>query len=118
MDINGILKEIIAEQLRTEPSEIGDTADVIEVLGADSLDVVEILMSVEEQFAISVPDVNETSLSGEYPPAKTAIFKVKSSFHLYNFLRITARSQPPRSLYISQEKPLSDAIFLRSSAWS
>ena len=56
MDINCILKEIIAEQLRIEPSDIGDYADVIEALGADSLDVVEILMSVEEQFNINVPD--------------------------------------------------------------
>ena len=56
MDINAILKEIVAEQLRIEPSDIGDSADVIECLGADSLDVVEILMVVEERFSISVPD--------------------------------------------------------------
>lgn len=56
MDVNGILKEIIAEQLRTDPSDINDHDDVIEALGADSLDVVEILMSVEEHFGINVPD--------------------------------------------------------------
>ena len=48
MTTNEKLKEIIAAQLRIEPSEIEDDTDIVDDLGADSLDVVEILMVIEE----------------------------------------------------------------------
>ena len=56
MDINEKLKQIIASQLRIEADSVEDNTDVVDDLGADSLDIVEILMVVEEQFGVSVPD--------------------------------------------------------------
>lgn len=50
------IKEILAKQLRKDPAEIADDADIIEDLGADSLDIVELLMNLEEAFGINVPD--------------------------------------------------------------
>lgn len=56
MEINEKLKQIIASQLRIEADSIEDDTDVIDDLGADSLDIVEILMVIEEQFGVSIPD--------------------------------------------------------------
>ena len=50
------VKEIIAEQLCISAAEIKDDANVIEDLGADSLDIVELLMSFEDEFGVSIPD--------------------------------------------------------------
>ena len=48
--------EIIANQLQIDTDIIDGTSKVMEDLGADSLDVVEMLMTMEETFGISVPD--------------------------------------------------------------
>ena len=48
--------EIIANQLQMDVDMIDGSCKVMEDLGADSLDVVEMLMSMEESFGISVPD--------------------------------------------------------------
>ena len=48
--------EIIANQLQMDADMIDGSCKVMEDLGADSLDVVEMLMSMEESFGISVPD--------------------------------------------------------------
>ena len=50
------VKELIAEQLCISLDEIKDDANVIEDLGADSLDVVELLMTFEDEFKVSIPD--------------------------------------------------------------
>ena len=50
------LQEIIAEQLEIEASEIDYESNIIDDLGADSLDVVDLVMSVEDEFGIEVPD--------------------------------------------------------------
>ena len=50
------VKKIIAEQLCLSVAEIKDDANVVEDLGADSLDVVELLMSFEDEFGVSIPD--------------------------------------------------------------
>ena len=50
------IAEIIASQLRADPAEITEDTNVMEDLGADSLDVVEILMALEENFGVSVSD--------------------------------------------------------------
>ncbi len=62
MNTNEKLKEIIAAQLRIEASSIADDTDVVEDLGADSLDVVEILMVIEEEFGVTVPDEEVANL--------------------------------------------------------
>ena len=48
--------EVIANQLGIDPCEIDDDTDIMDDLGADSLDVVEILMSFEEDHGVTVPD--------------------------------------------------------------
>ena len=50
------VKQIIADQLCISADEIKDDARVIEDLGADSLDIVELLMSFEDEFKVSIPD--------------------------------------------------------------
>ena len=50
------VKKIIAEQLCISTDDIKDDANIIEDLGADSLDVVELLMTFEDEFKVSIPD--------------------------------------------------------------
>lgn len=50
------VKKIIAEQLCISTEDIKDDANIIEDLGADSLDVVELLMTFEDEFKVSIPD--------------------------------------------------------------
>ena len=47
---------IIARQLRIESDGITDEMDIIEELGADSLDIVEMLIAIEESLGVTVPD--------------------------------------------------------------
>ena len=48
--------EILAEQLQIDPAKIDPDTGIVDELGADSLDVVEIIMALESKFDISVPD--------------------------------------------------------------
>ena len=50
------LKEILAEQLDVDADSITKDSMLIEDLGADSLDAIDIVMSVEDEFKIEVPD--------------------------------------------------------------
>lgn len=50
------VKEIVAEELGSEASIVTPTARFVEDLGADSLDVVELVMRFEEEFEIEIPD--------------------------------------------------------------
>ena len=50
------VKEIIANQLNKPVEEITEEKDVVKDLGADSLDVVEMLMALEEEFSITVSE--------------------------------------------------------------
>ncbi len=50
------VKEILADQLGVEISKISLDTDVATDLGADSLDLVEVLMSLEDEFGVSIPD--------------------------------------------------------------
>ena len=50
------VREIIANQLSVKPETVTDTSNIAEDLGADSLDLVEILMALEDEFGISIPD--------------------------------------------------------------
>ncbi len=47
---------ILADQFGKDESEIELTMDIAEDLGADSLDVVELLMSIEDEFSMEIPD--------------------------------------------------------------
>ena len=50
------VKSIIADQLDVEEEKVVAEASITEDLGADSLDMVDLVMSVEEEFDIEVPD--------------------------------------------------------------
>ena len=50
------IKAILAEQFDVEEDKISEDTDLQEDLGADSLDVVDLLMSIEDEFEIEVPD--------------------------------------------------------------
>jgi acyl carrier protein len=50
------VREIVARQLGLEPDEIDAGSDFLDDLGADSLDVVELVMTLEDAFEIEVPD--------------------------------------------------------------
>lgn len=56
MDTIDKVKKLIAEQLCISTDDISDDANIIDDLGADSLDVVELLMSFEDEFKVSIPD--------------------------------------------------------------
>jgi acyl carrier protein len=50
------VKQIIVEQLGVDESEVTPTAHFVDDLGADSLDIVELVMAFEEAFEIEIPD--------------------------------------------------------------
>ncbi|MFR5601282.1 MAG: acyl carrier protein [Lachnospiraceae bacterium] len=50
------LQEIIAEVLNIEPEEITMTSTFVDDLGADSLDIFQIIMGIEEEFDIEIPN--------------------------------------------------------------
>ncbi|MFN3976595.1 MAG: acyl carrier protein [Aquificaceae bacterium] len=56
MDLEQRIKEIIADQLGVEVDKLNPSAKFVEDLGADSLDVVELIMAFEEEFGIEIPD--------------------------------------------------------------
>lgn len=56
MDIEGQVKKVISEQLGIEVEEIKTEAKFVEDLGADSLDIVEMIMSLEDIFEIEISD--------------------------------------------------------------
>jgi acyl carrier protein len=55
-DITKTVTEIVAEQLGVEKEEVTPDASFVEDLGADSLDQVELVMRLEEEFGIEIPD--------------------------------------------------------------
>ena len=56
MSVEDKIKKIIAEKLSVDLSEIVPEASFIDYLGADSLDLVELIMSMEEEFDIEISD--------------------------------------------------------------
>ncbi|MDR5695497.1 MAG: acyl carrier protein [Armatimonadota bacterium] len=50
------VKSIIVEQLNVDEEEVTPEASFVEDLGADSLDVVELVMALEEEFELEIPD--------------------------------------------------------------
>ena len=55
-DIEQRVKEIIADQLGEDIENITPEKDFVQDLGADSLDVVELVMALEEEFGIEIPE--------------------------------------------------------------
>ena len=55
-DIETKVRAIIADELGVADDEIKSTSSFIEDLGADSLDIVELVMAMEEEFEVEIPD--------------------------------------------------------------
>ncbi|MFM8439852.1 MAG: acyl carrier protein [Acidobacteriota bacterium] len=55
-DIQDKIKQIIVDELGVDEGEVTENARFIEDLGADSLDLVELVMKFEEEFGIEIPD--------------------------------------------------------------
>ena len=71
------VRAIIAEQLGVKLEEVTDAASFIEDLGADSLDTVELVKALEEEFGIEIPDEHAEKMSSvgdaiKYIESKTA----------------------------------------------
>jgi len=56
MSVSERVKEIIVEQLGVDPEEVTMEASFVNDLGADSLDTVELVMALEEEFNMEIPD--------------------------------------------------------------
>jgi len=54
--INERVKTIIAQKFHVEQSEVTDEASFTNDLGADSLDIVELIMDLEQEFGVTIPD--------------------------------------------------------------
>ena len=52
------VKAVVVEQLNVNPDEVKEESKFVEDLGADSLDVVELVMALEEKFDIEIPDTD------------------------------------------------------------
>ncbi|HLK59742.1 MAG TPA: acyl carrier protein [Chthonomonadaceae bacterium] len=50
------VRKVLVEQLDVSEDEVTPTASIVDDLGADSLDVVEIIMGLEEEFDVEIPD--------------------------------------------------------------
>jgi len=57
------VKKIVAEQLGVNEDEVKDESSFVEDLGADSLDTVELVMALEEEFETEIPDEEAEKIS-------------------------------------------------------
>ncbi len=58
---------LVAEQLGIDKKNVKENSNIIEDLGADSLDVIEMLMTLEDEFGITIPDekINQIKTIGQ-----------------------------------------------------
>ena len=57
------IRELLAQQFEVSADSISADTNIVDDLGGDSLDVVDLIMSVEEEFGISIPDEDAVELS-------------------------------------------------------
>lgn len=57
------IKDIVVEQLGVDDEEVVLSTSFVDDLGADSLDIVELVMAMEEEFDIEIPDEDAASIS-------------------------------------------------------
>ena len=77
MAVEEKIKSIIAEQLGVKAEEVTPQASFIDDLGADSLDTVELIMALEEEFRVEIPDEDAEKMTSvgdaiKYIEEKTA----------------------------------------------
>lgn len=61
-DIEQRVKKVVAEQLSINEADIKNESAFIEDLGADSLDTVELVMALEDEFSVEIPDDQQEKL--------------------------------------------------------
>jgi acyl carrier protein len=61
-DIQTRVKKIIVEQLGVKEDAVVNSASFVDDLGADSLDTVELVMALEEEFGVEIPDGDAESI--------------------------------------------------------
>ncbi len=71
------VKKVVVKQLEVSEDQVTETASFVDDLGADSLDVVELVMGLEEEFDIEIPDEDAEKIATvgnaiEYISGKTA----------------------------------------------
>lgn len=62
-DIESRVKQVIVENLGVSEDKLVETASFVEDLGADSLDQVELIMALEEEFEIDIPDADAEKIA-------------------------------------------------------
>ena len=63
LDMFDKVKEIVVEQLGVDEDEVTMSASFVDDLGADSLDIVELIMAFEEEFDVEIPDAEAEKIS-------------------------------------------------------
>ena len=63
MSVEEKVKEIIVDQLGVDEKQVNSEASFIDDLGADSLDTVELVMALEEEFDIEIPDEDAETIT-------------------------------------------------------
>ena len=71
------LQQIIAEVLNTEPDEITMNTTFVDDLGADSLDIFQIIMGIEEEFDIEIP----TAFAEKIVTVQDAVEQIKNALN-------------------------------------
>ena len=70
MSVDEKVKDIISEQLGVKKEEIKPESSFIDDLGADSLDTVEVVMALEEEFGIEIPDEDAEKITTKRKSAR------------------------------------------------
>ncbi len=78
-EIGQKVKSIIAEQLGVKVEEVTDAASFVDDLGADSLDTVELVMALEEEFNIEIPDEDAEKMTNVGEAVRYVEEKAKSA---------------------------------------
>ena len=62
-DVENIVKRIVCEQLSVKEEDIENTSSFVDDLNADSLDTVELVMALEDEFETEIPDVEAEKIT-------------------------------------------------------
>ena len=61
-NVDSYIRQLLAEQLGVDPEDIKDESNIVADLGVDSLDVIELVLSIEEFYSIEIPDADAEGL--------------------------------------------------------